>query len=115
MRGLGVVGRSTGTQGDTSPRVMRCAQPPPLMRLSLLLVALLFSADALAQAWTLRLDEGLTDSAYDVVALPDGGFVAVGYTSGPTPSLDAFAVRTDASGAVLWTRRVARGAYSERA
>jgi hypothetical protein len=85
------------------------------MRILFLVVALLFASDALAQGWTLRLDEGPTDSAYDVAALPDGGFVAVGYTSGPSPSLDAFAVRTDASGEVVWTRRIERSAYSERA
>jgi outer membrane protein OmpA-like peptidoglycan-associated protein len=57
--------------------------------------------------WQQTYGSTYNDEFYSVVALPDGGYVAVGYTDSPTLShggRDAWVVRTDALGKLRWQR-----------
>ncbi len=58
---------------------------------------------AMAQAWTRTYGGSRTEVAYSVQTTPDGGFVVAGYTeSFGAGGTDAWVLRLDADGNVLW-------------
>ncbi len=71
--------------------------------------------------WTKQFGTSVNDRLYGVVAQPDGGVTAVGYTRGDldgrhagSPADDAFAVRLGAAGEVSWLTQIGDPAKADR-
>jgi len=56
--------------------------------------------------WTRSFGNTGNDGFHGVCAVPGGGFVAVGWSSGSGLSVDLFMVRIDDNGDSLWTKRI---------
>ncbi|WP_433242705.1 alpha/beta hydrolase-fold protein [Streptosporangium sp. CA-135522] len=75
-----------------------------------------------ATRWTRQLGTAADERLYGVVALPDGGVLAAGYTKGDldghhpgNTTDDAFVVRLDESGAVRWLTQFGVAGAADRA
>lgn len=65
-----------------------------------------------AVLWERAYGTVLNEAAYDVAALPDGGFAVVGNAEGRDGvGMDAYVVRLDRAGDLVWERRVDRGHF----
>lgn len=60
----------------------------------------------LTQRWAINVGGLDEETAFDVLALPDGGFLLVGAVrAGIAAASDLYAVRTDRNGVVVWSRQ----------
>ncbi|MFN0173077.1 MAG: HYR domain-containing protein [Saprospiraceae bacterium] len=77
--------------------------------------ALLIRLDASGNAvWQKRFGAGQADIFHSVVATPDGGFLAAGETrSFGAGNADAFLVKVDANGTVVWSRTIGDAEHND--
>jgi hypothetical protein len=64
------------------------------------------------QLWSKTIGGALDDGANAVTQAADGGYVIAGYTTSNTGALNAYLVKTDSQGQLLWNRTYAGSAFN---